>query len=111
MKAIVANAYLNLKEVPNTLYIRGSFETQRPDDRIKLVRTTQPANPGLLITEIIVVPGSKPAQHTVKHFKMNLTGDAARTYREFRIRYHNGKIESAIQDVIEVFGSHGSHTH
>ncbi|SCY08135.1 hypothetical protein [Flavobacterium caeni] len=105
MKTFNAQAYLSLREVPNMLHIRGWVETARPDDRVRFKKSiNQGANPGVLMTELVITRGSKPERETTKRFKLELKGDHAKGYREINIRYDDGMRQYAIQDAIEVFG-------
>jgi hypothetical protein len=111
MKNITANAFINLKEIPNTLHIHGSIMTYRPDDKIRLVKTVpQGINPFILLTELVVTEGTKPMKGTPKLFKMHLRGEAAKSYNEIYIRYKDGETVHSLKIDVEVFGKQSAKT-
>lgn len=102
MRNITANAILNLKEQPQTLYVHGSIMTYRSDDRIEIsVATPQGINPSILVLDLKVVSGSGPMKGTPKPFNFELSDSTAKSYSQVTIRYSE---DASITVNVEVFG-------
>jgi hypothetical protein len=99
---ISANANINLKEVPHTLYVHGSIMTYRADDKIEITKAeVQGINPTILVLELKLINGSGPMKGTPKHFNYNTSVEDANTYSQVTIRYAD---RAALTINIEIFG-------
>lgn len=102
MRNITANAILNLKEVPASLYVHGSIMTYRADDVVEItVSLPQSINPSILVLDLTVKSGNGPMKGTPKSFVYKLSDDSAKKYSQVTIRYSD---EASITLSVEVFG-------
>ncbi len=102
MRNITANAILNLKEQPATLFVHGSIMTYRGDDVIQVsVATPQGINGSILILDLVITSGNGPMKGTPKPFSFELTGDTAKNYSQVTIRYSQ---DASLTVNVEVFG-------
>lgn len=102
MRNVTANAILNLKEQPQTLYVHGSILTHRSDDRIEIsIAHPQGINPSILVLDLKIISGSGTMKGTPKHFNFELSDSSARSYSQVTIRYSE---DASITVNVEVFG-------
>jgi hypothetical protein len=102
MRNITANAILNLKEQPASLYVHGSIMTYRADDTIEIAVTSpQGISPSILVLDLIVKSGNGPMKGTPKPFNYELSDDSAKNYSQVTIRYSE---DASVTLNIEVFG-------
>ncbi|TYP99235.1 hypothetical protein C7447_102557 [Tenacibaculum adriaticum] len=102
MRNITANAILNLKEQPASLYVHGSIMTYRADDIIEVaVASPLGISPSILVLDLIVKSGNGPMKGTPKPFNYELSDDSAKNYSQVTIRYSE---DASVTVNIEVFG-------
>ena len=102
MRNITANAILNLKEDPASLYVHGSIMTYRSDDEITIsVANTQGINPSILVLDLSINSGNGPMKGSPKPFNYELSGESAKKYSQVTIRYSE---DASITVNVEVFG-------
>ncbi|MCM4155991.1 hypothetical protein [Gramella sp. AN32] len=102
MRNITANAILNLKEQPETLYVHGSIMTYRADDIIEInVASPQGINPSILVLDLKVQPGNGPMKGTPKPFNLQLSEDSAKNFSQVTIRYSE---DASVTVNVEIFG-------
>ncbi|MDW7693114.1 hypothetical protein R9C00_09700 [Flammeovirgaceae bacterium SG7u.111] len=102
MRNITANAILNLKEKPATLYVHGSIMTYRTDDIVEIsVVTPQGINSSILVLELIIKSGNGPMKGTPKPFHFELSNDSAKNYSQVTIRYSE---DASVTVNVEIFG-------
>ncbi|NQY29957.1 MAG: hypothetical protein HRT69_10860 [Flavobacteriaceae bacterium] len=102
MRNISANAILNLKEQPQTLYIHGSIMTYRNDDTIRLIKAELPGiNSTILVLDLKVIEGNGPMKGTPKPFNYELSDETAKNYSQVTLRYSN---DASININVEIFG-------
>lgn len=92
MRNISANAILNLKEVPTSLFVHGSIMTFRSDDLIEITKAeSQGINESILILNLLVIEGNEPMKETPKHFSFQTKSEEAKKYNQVTIRYSEDK--------------------
>ncbi len=92
MENITANAFFNMKEVPQTLYVHGSIMTYRPDDKLELVEAVpQGINQKILLLELKFTEGTGPMKGTPKAFSYQTQNAKADQYSQVTIQYDKGK--------------------
>lgn len=102
MRNITANAIINLKEQPQTLYVHGSIMTDRSDDLIEITKANPDGiNPTVLVLDIKVIEGEGPMKGTPKHFSYQSNDEIIKNYNQVTIRYSN---DASISVNIEIFG-------
>lgn len=102
MRNITANAILNLKEQPQSLYVHGSIMTYSPDDIIEIsIANPQGINPSILVLDLEIVPGLGPMKGTPKPFNYILSDSTAKNYSQVTIRYSD---DASITVNVEIFG-------
>ncbi len=88
MRNIAANAIMNLKENPITLYVHGSIMTYHIDDKVKITKAEpQGIIPEILILNLKVIQGNGPMKGTPKSFVYKNSEQIANTYNQVTIRY------------------------
>lgn len=88
MRNISANALMNLKEVPQTLYVHGSIMTYHADDKISIEKANpQGINPSILILDLAITQRIGPMKGTPKAFKYESSEEIAKSYTQVTIRY------------------------
>lgn len=88
MRNISANAILNLKEVPASLFVHGSIMTFRPDDTIELTKSIpQGFNPSILLLDLKIIEGTGPMKGTPKQFVFETSDEEAKKYSQVTIHY------------------------
>ena len=102
MRNITANAMLNLKEVPQTLYVHGSIMTYHSDDKVEITESeSQGINPSILVLDLKVKVGTGPMKGTPKGFHYENSKPIAKTYSQVTIRYST---EASMTVNVEIFG-------
>ncbi|MDH5380302.1 MAG: hypothetical protein OEW75_05605 [Cyclobacteriaceae bacterium] len=102
MRNITANAILNLKEQPQTLYVHGSIMTYRADDTVAInISFPQGINTSILVLDLNVQAGSGPMKGTPKPFNFQLSDESAKNYSQVTIRYSE---DASITLNVEIFG-------
>jgi hypothetical protein len=102
MRNITANAMINLKEQPTTLYVHGSIMTYSANDKVVVTKANpQGINTSILVLdlEVISVPG--PMKGTPKPFTYENSTPEATNYSQVTIRYSS---EASITINVEIFG-------
>ncbi|MEI8202530.1 MAG: hypothetical protein WCH34_05930 [Bacteroidota bacterium] len=101
MRNITANAILNLKEEPATLYVHGSIMTYHGDDKVVIKKAVpQGINPKILLLKLTIKEGAGPMKGTPKAFKYINKKPEARTYKQVQILYP----DSSLTIKVEVYG-------
>ena len=102
MRNITANAIMNLKETPQTLYVHGSIMTYRSDDKISISRAEpQGINSSILVLDLKVIEGSGPMKGTPKAFHYENSDKIAKTYSQVTLRYSQ---DASLTINIEILG-------
>ncbi|RLD36527.1 MAG: hypothetical protein DRJ10_01910 [Bacteroidetes bacterium] len=102
MRNITANAILNLKEQPQSLYVHGSIMVYRMDDTIKISKVSpQGINPSILVLDLEIVNGSGPMKGVPKLFHYEDSSELATSYNQVTIRYAK---DASITVNIEIAG-------
>jgi hypothetical protein len=102
MRNITANAMLNLKEQPETLYVHGSIMTYSANDRIEIsIANPQGINSSILLLDLKVVTELGPMKGMPKPFNFELKDATVKNYSQVQIRYSE---EASITVNVEVFG-------
>ena len=87
MRNIAANAIINLKENPNTLYVHGSIMTYHIDDKVKITKAEpQGINPEILVLDLKIIQGNGPMKGNPKSFVYKNSEQIANTYSQVTIR-------------------------
>jgi hypothetical protein len=99
---ITANAIMNLKETPQTLYVHGSIMTYRADDKVTITKAyPQGIISSILILELKVIEGKGPMKGTPKAFHYENSDEIAKTYSQVSLLYG---IEPSLTVNIEILG-------
>jgi len=102
MRNITANAIMNLKETPQTLYVHGSIMTYRADDKVTITKADpQGINSSILVLDLKVTEGTGPMKGTPKSFKYENSDENAKTYSQVTLRY---SIDASLTINIEILG-------
>lgn len=102
MRNITANAILNLKENPQTVYVHGSIMTYRADDKITIsLAKPQGINSSILVLDLKIQEGSGPMKGSPKAFYYENSEEAAKTYSQVTIRY---SLDASLTINIEIHG-------
>ena len=102
MRNITANAIMNLKEVPQTLYVHGSIMTYRANDKVTIIKAEpQGTNPSILVLDLKVIEGTGPMKGTPKGFIYEDSTEEAKKFTQVTIRYENN---ASLTIDVEVFG-------
>jgi len=102
MRNITANAIMNLKESPQTLYVHGSIMTYRSDDKIRISKAKpQGINSSILVLDLKIIEGKGPMKGTPKAFNYQNSSKDARLYKQATIRYG---IDALLTFNIEILG-------
>lgn len=102
MRNITANAMLNLKEEPASLYVHGSIMTYRSDDLIQITKAEpQGINSSILVLDLVVINGTGGMKGTPKAFKYETNEVQAKSYSQITIRYSD---DASITINIEILG-------
>lgn len=102
MRNISANAILNLKEKPQSLYVHGSIMTYTPGDQIEIsIANPQGIISSILVLDLKIVPVPGPMKGTPKPFNFILSDSSAKNYNQVTIRYSD---DASITVNVEIFG-------
>jgi len=102
MRNITANAIMNLKETPQTLYVHGSIMTYRADDKVTITKAEpQGINSSILVLDLKVIEGNGPMKGTPKSFNYENSDQTAKTYSQVTLRY---SIDASLTVNIEILG-------
>ncbi|PWJ54763.1 hypothetical protein CLV98_11650 [Dyadobacter jejuensis] len=100
MRNIAANAMLNLRDQPASLFVHGSVLTFRMDDRVVISRVVQAGDEGerdSLRLVLVVAEGTGPYKGTAKSFVFETTDPEIRSYQKVHIRYGLSSLVLPIQ--------------
>ena len=102
MRNITANAIMNLKESPQTLYVHGSIMTYRSDDKISISKAEpQGINPSILVLDLKVIEGTGPMKGTPKAFNYENSEEISKGYSQVTLRY---SLDASLTINIEILG-------
>ena len=93
MRNITANAIMNLKENPPTLYVHGSIMVYREDDKVSITKAEpQGINPFILILDLKVINGTGPMKGIPRAFHYINSEEIAKTFKQVTIRYDDNSL-------------------
>lgn len=101
MRNISANANLNLKTQPPTLFVHGSIMTYGSFDIIKITKANPSGiNPAILVLDLEIIQDG-PMKGVPKSFSYELSDESAKNYSQVTIRYSS---DASITINVEIFG-------